>query len=145
MVRQGSRTGRCLRSDPPRAPLSGWRRSRPGLSASCDLVFEGCRSGLGLGAGESRIALHQGPRLAARPVPGIALLRVAADQNDSEAQYNLGYAYESGTGVPKDIQEAAKWYSRASDRGNALARTRLEGLLGGGGILGHLRQLFGGL
>lgn len=76
---------------------------------------------------------------------GIALLRVAADQNDSEAQYNLGYAYESGTGVPKDAQEAAKWYIRASDRGNALARTRLQGLQEGGGVLDLLRHVFGGL
>lgn len=76
---------------------------------------------------------------------GIALLRIAADQNDSEAQYNLGYAYESGTGVPKDTREAAKWYSRASDRGNALARTRLEGLLGGGFLQDLLRRVFGGL
>ena len=76
---------------------------------------------------------------------GIALLRIAADQNDSEAQYNLGYAYESGTGVPQDTKEAIKWYSRASDRGNALVRTRLQGLLGGGGFLGLLRNVFGGL
>ncbi|MBR0693013.1 DUF3857 domain-containing protein [Bradyrhizobium lablabi] len=65
---------------------------------------------------------------------GIALLRIAADQNDSDAQYNLGYAYESGTGVPKDTREAVKWYAKASDRGSTLARTRLQGLLAGGGF-----------
>jgi hypothetical protein len=45
-----------------------------------------------------------------------------------DAQYNLGWAYESGTGVPKDTQEAIKWYGKASDRGNAQAQARLEGL-----------------
>jgi TPR repeat protein len=59
---------------------------------------------------------------------GIVLLRNAADHNDSDAQYNLGWAYESGTGVPKDTQEAIKWYGKAADRGNERAGARLAGL-----------------
>ena len=33
-----------------------------------------------------------------------------AQRGDAEAQYNLGYMYATGEGVPEDHTEAVKWY-----------------------------------
>jgi TPR repeat protein len=57
-------------------------------------------------------------------------LRNAADRNDSRAQLNLGWAYESGLGIPRDTEQAIGWYRRAADAGEPQARARLEGLTG---------------
>ena len=37
----------------------------------------------------------------------------------------LGAHYEFGKGVPRDLQEAMKWYERAAEQGDVEARTRL--------------------
>ena len=74
---------------------------------------------------------------------GFSLIRKAADRKDSYAQYNLGWAYESGTGVPKDTQEAIKWYAKASDQGNDQANARLAGLTAGNSLWGRLWRHIG--
>lgn len=38
---------------------------------------------------------------------------------------NLGVCYENGWGVPKDFNQAAAWYRKAADRGNAPAQCNL--------------------
>ena len=43
----------------------------------------------------------------------------------AHAQYKLGQMYWAGLGVPKDYDEAAKWYQRAADRGQAEAQAAL--------------------
>ena len=35
----------------------------------------------------------------------------------AQAQYNLGYMYHNGQGVPQDYAEAVKWYRKAADQG----------------------------
>jgi TPR repeat protein len=42
--------------------------------------------------------------------------------------YLLGVRYESGIGVPKNIEEAKKYYRLSADQGNELAKTRLREL-----------------
>ena len=37
-----------------------------------------------------------------------------AEQEDSDAQCYLGWIYENGHGVPKDIKEALKWFRLAA-------------------------------
>ncbi len=49
----------------------------------------------------------------------------AKRKNDSEAQYNLGYACEHGKGVEKDKAEAVKWYRKAAEQGHAEAQNNL--------------------
>ncbi len=39
----------------------------------------------------------------------ITEIRRLAEQGDPEAQYNLGYRYATGIGVPQDRAEAARW------------------------------------
>ena len=58
-----------------------------------------------------------GENAGAEPDRGIALLLIAAQQNEPGAQTNLGYAYATGTGVEANMETAAQWYKRAADQG----------------------------
>ena len=60
--------------------------------------------------------------------PEIDALRVRAEAGDAIAQYNLGFMYANGEGVPQDHAEAARWYRLAGDQGIARAQSNL-GLL----------------
>ena len=51
--------------------------------------------------------------------------RLAADQGDAGAQYNLGVMYDQGRGVPQNYAEAVKWYRLAADQGDAIAQYNL--------------------
>ena len=47
--------------------------------------------------------------------------------SDASAQFERGLRYYcGGGGVPVDYSKAAKWYRKAAEQGNALARTGLE-------------------
>jgi TPR repeat protein len=48
-----------------------------------------------------------------------------AQRGDAEAQYNLGWNYGIGIGVPEDDAEALKWYRLAADQGHAKAQYNL--------------------
>ena len=49
----------------------------------------------------------------------IRKIRISAEQGDAEAQLRLGIMYSKGKGVPQDYKEAAKWFRKAADQGNA--------------------------
>ena len=55
-----------------------------------------------------------------------------AEQGDADAQFNLGYLYESGRGVSQDYNEAAKWYRKAAEQGHEKAQYNLGVLYGEG-------------
>ena len=48
--------------------------------------------------------------------------REKAEQGDAKAQYNLGWMYYKGEGVPQDDAEAAKWFRKAAVQGNDRAQ-----------------------
>ena len=48
-----------------------------------------------------------------------------AEQGDVTAQYDFGYFYEFGRGVPENHAEAVKWYRLAAEQGNAIAQYTL--------------------
>lgn len=52
-------------------------------------------------------------------------MRRAAEQGHSGAQYKLGNCYRNGKGVPKDKDEAIKWYHKAAANGNIKAKAIL--------------------
>lgn len=54
--------------------------------------------------------------------------RLAAQQGDADAQYNLGDCYYNGTGVTQDYEEAKKWFEKAAAQGNEAAKTLLSTL-----------------
>ena len=49
-----------------------------------------------------------------------------AEQGNARAQYNLGYMYDKGQGVPQNYKTAVKWYRLAAEQGNARAQNNLE-------------------
>ena len=58
--------------------------------------------------------------------PGaVKCFRQAAEQGHAEAQYNLGVCYANGCGVPKDLQPAIYWYTKAAEQGNEDAQKAL--------------------
>jgi hypothetical protein len=48
-----------------------------------------------------------------------------AEQGDADAQYNLGFMFANGRGVPKDDRQAVAWYRKAAEQGNAFAQFNL--------------------
>jgi hypothetical protein len=55
--------------------------------------------------------------------------RPLARQGNADAQFNLGWMYEKGRGVPQDDKTAVKWYRLAAEQGNAVAQQYLRTLL----------------
>ena len=63
--------------------------------------------------------------------------KALADQGDAIAQYNVGFMYDTGNGVPENDAEAVKWYRKAADQGLAKAQFNLLILLCGNVQLRH--------
>jgi TPR repeat protein len=59
-------------------------------------------------------------------------LRKAAKNGDAEAQCELGFLYCCGGDIPKDYQEAIKWYVRAAKQNSARAQNGLGDMFIGG-------------
>jgi TPR repeat protein len=55
-------------------------------------------------------------------------IRSAAERGEAEGQYQLGLAYETGTGVPQDAGQAAIFYFRAAEQNHARAARQLGSL-----------------
>ena len=68
----------------------------------------------------------QDPRLASDPKDSIAALLEKAKQGDADAQFNLGFTYAKGEGVPKDDAEAYKWWLLAGAQGDEQARKGID-------------------
>jgi TPR repeat protein len=58
-------------------------------------------------------------------VEAVKWLRKAAEQEEADAQYNLGFCYDNGQGVMRDVAEAARWYRKSAEQGIANAQFRL--------------------
>ena len=56
----------------------------------------------------------------ARDSYGVALqlLKVAAELGDAGAMVSLGFSYREGDGVSPDLDEAARWFTRAAEAGD---------------------------
>lgn len=49
-----------------------------------------------------------------------------AEKGDARAQYYLGEMHEQGLGTEQNINEAFKWYAKAAERGDRMAKRKLE-------------------
>jgi TPR repeat protein len=58
----------------------------------------------------------------------LPIVQKAADADNPNAMAYLGYFYENGEGVPKDLTEARRWYEKAARGGNAQAKEALARL-----------------
>ncbi len=56
----------------------------------------------------------------------LEVLRQAAEQGNTDAQYELGILYEFGYHFPDHKAAAYAWYSRAAEHGSALAAKRRD-------------------
>ena len=56
----------------------------------------------------------------------LAYWSLAADQNDTNAMYNVGVLHRDGLGVPLDTTMAQVWFARAAKHGHAQAIKELE-------------------
>lgn len=48
-----------------------------------------------------------------------------AEKGDTRAQYYLGEMHEQGLGTKQDVEEAFKWYAKAAERGDPMAKRKL--------------------
>jgi TPR repeat protein len=53
----------------------------------------------------------------------------ASYYGDADAQYHLGRMYLAGTGVPRDVVQAGRWFSSAAKKGHRGAQAMLGSLL----------------
>src|SRR5689334_9494340 len=60
--------------------------------------------------------------VARRDKPALQELITRAKQGDVKAQFNLGWLYDAGSGVPKDLKQAVDWYRQAAAQGSAEAQ-----------------------
>lgn len=49
-----------------------------------------------------------------------------ANKGNAQAQYKLGFMYETGQGVNPSREKALDWYARAAAKGNQAARNRMQ-------------------
>ena len=50
------------------------------------------------------------------------LWRKAAEENDADAQIDLGVCYQNGDGVEGDMAKSAEWFRKAAEQGHAVAQ-----------------------
>jgi TPR repeat protein len=73
---------------------------------------------------EAKLKLSQKDYAAAH-----AIYLTLANQNDAKACYNLGLMYHDGDGVPKNLDEAVKWYTKSADLNYKEAQYMLASLV----------------
>ena len=47
----------------------------------------------------------------------VAWYMKAAEQNDANAQYNVGWCYKKGEGVAENLERAVEWWTKAAGQG----------------------------
>ena len=52
-------------------------------------------------------------------------LRKLAEQGDADAQWDMGFRYHNGEGVPQDDAQAVQWFQRAAEQGHVVAQATL--------------------
>jgi len=69
------------------------------------------------------MAADSGARL-----PSFNELKAQAEKGNPVAQNNLAAMYATGEGAPKDMKQAAVWYTKAAEAGYAIAQHNLGGM-----------------
>ncbi|WP_245606855.1 lytic transglycosylase domain-containing protein [Simplicispira psychrophila] len=75
---------------------------------------------------QQAVALEHGEGVARDPVQAAALYCRSARLGDAQAQYNLGWMYANGRGVPRNDTTAAFFFHAAAEQGLAVAQRMLR-------------------
>ncbi len=59
---------------------------------------------------------------------GFGIIDKAASEGNAEAQFQLGFLYELGRGVPKSDAKALEWYQKAAAQGHATAQCNIASM-----------------
>lgn len=74
--------------------------------------------------------LREGKGVAKDEAEAFKWFAYAANENDNpEAQYNVGLMYLGGNGVERDVEEAFRWLRKAASKGNSDAQLTIGNLL----------------
>ena len=95
--------------------------------AMAALVAMGCL-GLTACSGKKDIERCQAAYVAKRYTEAFKCLEPLAKEGNAPAQFNLGVMYRDGQGVPQDDAQAAAWFRKAAEQGDAVAKQALERL-----------------
>ena len=71
------------------------------------------------------VALAPGGLVHGQTAAEVAELRARAEQGDAYAQFDLGFLYADGRGVPQDAAEAVRWFRLSAGQGHAGALSNL--------------------
>ncbi|MCL2102851.1 MAG: sel1 repeat family protein [Syntrophorhabdaceae bacterium] len=71
---------------------------------------------------------YSGRGVAQNYVEAVKWYRLAAEQGNAKAQYNLGAAYVNGHGVAQDYTEAEKWLRLAAEQGGEVGKRAQDAL-----------------
>lgn len=122
----------------------GYRNGRPDVQGSSTTTIHepternsggGFFGGLAQGLGRSRDTTTVETRTSATVTPGprydqaIVWYRRGAELNDVRSMDALARFYEQGLGIEKSLTLALKWYQKAAQLGDTLARIHVESLL----------------
>lgn len=85
---------------------------------------------LGLGGAAVKPHLFAGGAEGPRHVvpPALKAVKEKADAGDAGSMRYLGTCYANGLGVPRDLEEAKRWFRRAAEAGSQAAREELANL-----------------
>ena len=78
------------------------------------------------------LLMSGGTGLARDPVAAIGLLHNAASHGLPEAQFELGYHFETGAVIESDQAAAVEWYRKAAEAGLPMAQTQMGFILSHG-------------
>lgn len=84
-----------------------------------------CRGEIESGDSASAIPEPTATSTSDKPKTKIEQLLEKAKKGDAQAQFNLGWAYRQGNGVPQNDTEAANWYRKAAEQGHSNAQFNL--------------------
>ena len=95
-----------------------------------------------LAAEEAEQWLKKGLEFSAQGLHEEAALwyRKAADQGDTDAQFQLALMYLEGQGVPRDLQQFISWCRKSADQGYIQAQIQLGFIYDEGGEVAELQD-----
>ena len=90
------------------------------LLAALLLILANCEAQAA--GNKSKAAAPSVQKKESTPKDGLLSLQNAAAQGVAEAQYNLGWIYSKGEGVPKDTTKSFEWFQKAAAQGHTQAQ-----------------------